>query len=189
MKNLTIPDKFKITPAQFAVLASANRDLRLERNARGELIIMPPSGGNTGRRNIKISFQLELWNSQNNLGVAFDSSTAFSLSNGAIRSPDASWVRLEKWNQLTSEQQYTFPPVCPDFVIELGSSSDSISKLKQKMREYINNGTSLGWLIDAQEKTVFIYSPQQEIEVLKSPQNLSGEGILPGFVLDLSSIY
>lgn len=188
MTTLTIPSNFKITLKQFEILASANRDLRLERNATGELIIMPPTGGNTGRRNIKISSQLEIWSTQNKLGVAFDSSTAFSLPNGAQRSPDASWVRLEKWNQLTIEQQDTFPPLCPDFVIELRSPSDSINKVKQKMTEYIDNGASLGWLIDPQQKTVTIYRPQQAVEVLNSPQTLSGENILPGFILDLSDI-
>jgi Uma2 family endonuclease len=189
MTNLTIPDNFKISAVQFEILASANRELRLERNATGELIIMPPTGGNTGKRNIKISCQLEIWNSQTNLGVAFDSSTAFTLPNGAQRSPDASWVKIKKWNQLTLKQQDSFPPICPDFVIELRSPTDTLKNLQQKMSEYINNGASLGWLIDPQQQTVGIYRPQQEVKILNSPQSLSGENILPGFILDLASIW
>lgn len=183
-----IPPALKVTPEQFAQLASANRDVRLERTATGELIVMPPTGGKTGKRNLNISFQLYAWNSQTKLGVAFDSSTAFELPNGAIRSPDASWIVQARWNTLTPEQQETFPPLCPDFIIELRSKSDSLKPLRQKMQEYLDNGLLLGWLIDPQTPQVEIYRPNQTVEILANPANLSGENILPGFILDLQAI-
>ncbi|MCA1990903.1 MAG: Uma2 family endonuclease [Coleofasciculus sp. S288] len=184
-----IPETLKVTQEQFVQLAAANRDVRLERTATGELIIMPPTGGNTGRRNIDISFQLQAWNRQAKLGVAFDSSTAFQLPNGADRSPDDAWVSQERWDALTPEQQETFPPLCPDFVIELRSKSDNMEPLRKKMREYLENGLRLGWLIDAKNKRVEIYRPNQEVEVLESPVSLSGEEVLPGFVLDLQVVF
>jgi len=184
-----IPQTLKVTQEQFEELAVANRDLRLERTATGELIIMPPTGGNTGKRNIDIAFQLQAWNRQAKLGVAFDSSTAFRLPNDADRSPDAAWVSQERWDALTPEQQETFPPLCPDFVIELRSKSDNMEPLRKKMQEYLDNGLRLGWLIDAKNKRVEIYRPNRELEVLESPMSLSGEEVLPGFVLDLQVVF
>jgi len=184
-----IPQTLKVTQKQFEELAVANRDLRLERTATGELIIMPPTGGNTGKRNIDIAFQLQAWNRQAKLGVAFDSSTAFRLPNDADRSPDAAWVSQERWDALTPEQQETFPPLCPDFVIELRSKSDNMEPLRKKMQEYLDNGLRLGWLIDAKNKRVEIYRPNRELEVLESPMSLSGEEVLPGFVLDLQVVF
>jgi Uma2 family endonuclease len=186
---IIFPETLKVTQEQFVQLAAANRDVRLERTATGELIIMPPTGGNTGRRNIDISFQLQAWNRQAKVGVAFDSSTAFQLPNGADRSPDAAWVSQERWDALTPKQQETFPPLCPDFVIELRSKSDNMEPLRKKMQEYLDNGLRLGWLIDAKNKRVEIYRPNQEVEVLKSPVSLSGEEVLPGFVLDLQVVF
>lgn len=186
---IIIPETLKVTQEQFVQLAAANRDVRLERTATGELIIMPPTGGETGKRNIDIEGQLWFWNRQAKLGVAFDSSTAFQLPNGADRSPDAAWVSQERWDVLTPEQQETFPPLCPDFIIELRSKSDNMEPLRKKMQEFLENGLCLGWLIDAKNKTVEIYRPNQEVEVLESPVSLSGEEVLPGFVLDLQVVF
>ncbi|WP_250125823.1 Uma2 family endonuclease [Chroococcidiopsis sp. CCMEE 29] len=185
---LNLPPILKLTDEQFEQLAAANRDLRLELTALGELVIMPPTGGNTGKRNIDLSFQLQAWNRQNQLGVAFDSSTGFRLPNGAERSPDASWVRQARWDALTPEQQDTFPPLCPDFAVELRSRTDSLEELRAKMREYLDNGLQLGWLIDPKTRQVEIYRSDRAIEVLQSPPTLSGEDVLPGFVLDLQLI-
>jgi Uma2 family endonuclease len=186
---LNLPPILKLTDEQFEQLAAANRDLRLELTALGELVIMPPTGGNTGKRNIDLSFQIQAWNRQNQLGVAFDSSTAFRLPNGAKRSPDASWVRQARWDALTPEQQDTFPPLCPDFAVELRSRTDSLEELRAKMREYLDNGLQLGWLIDPKTRQVEIYRSDRAVEFLQSPATLSGEDVLPGFVLDLQLIF
>lgn len=184
----TLELAIELTDEQFFQLCQDNRDFRFERTASGELIIMPPTGSDTGRRNIKITAQLEVWSSQNNLGVAFDSSSGFKLPNGADRSPDASWVKRERWDALTPEQQERFAPLCPDFVVELRSPSDSLEKVRQKMTEYIDNGARLGWLINPKNQQVEIYRPNQDVEMLKSPATLSGEDVLPGFVLELKQI-
>ncbi|MBC6478007.1 MAG: Uma2 family endonuclease [Hormoscilla sp. GM7CHS1pb] len=189
MNAVEIPIDFKITQEQFKILAAANRDLRLERNATGELIIMPPTGGNTGKRNIDLSFQIQAWNRQTGLGVAFDSSTAFRLPNSADRSPDISWVTKERWQQLTPEERETFPPLCPDFVVELRSRTDTMKSLREKMQEYLDNGTRLGWLIDPKNKVVEIYRRDRTVEVLTAPTSLSGEDVLPGLILDLQPIF
>ena len=186
---IIIPSALKVTQEQFVKLASANRDVRLERTATGELIVMPPTGGNTGKRNVEIVFQLQAWNRQTKLGVVFDSSTAFQLPNSANRSPDAAWISQERWNALTPEQQETFPPLCPNFVIELRSKSDNMKPLRQKMQEYLEQGVRLGWLIDSKNKLIEIYRHNQAVEVLHSPTRLSGEGVLPGFVLDLPIVF
>ncbi|AUB35725.1 Endonuclease, Uma2 family [Nostoc flagelliforme CCNUN1] len=178
-----------VTHEQFVQLALANRDLQLERTATGELIVMPPTGSDTGKRNFDIAGQLWLWNRQTKLGVAFDSSTGFYLPNGSDRSPDAAWIRQERWDALTLEQQEIFAPICPDFVLELRSKNDSIEKLRAKMREYIENGACLGWLIDRKNQKVEIYRQSLDVEVLNKPANLSGEDILPGFVLDLTEVW
>ncbi|HBB31811.1 MAG TPA: hypothetical protein DDZ80_27160 [Cyanobacteria bacterium UBA8803] len=179
-----------ITPEQFELLAAANRDLRLERTAAGELIVNPPTGGESGKRNLSISTQLGNWfETHEDLGEAFDSSTGFRLPNGADRSPDASWIRRERWEALTPQQRKGFVPLCPDFVVELRSESDSLSKLQAKMREYIDNGARLGWLIDPQHRRVEIYRPGTEVEVLENPTELSGEDVLPGFVLNLRRVW
>lgn len=179
----------KLTDEQFFQLCQVNKNLRFERTARGELIIMPPTGGETGNRNAGLTAQLWIWNEQNKLGKVFDSSTGFKFPNGANRSPDAAWVRLERWNTLTQEQKERFIPLCPDFVIELLSPSDSLKVAQEKMQEYQDNGTNLGWLINRKSRQVEIYRLGQEVEVLKSPSTLSGEIILPGFILNLESIW
>ncbi|WP_414575446.1 Uma2 family endonuclease [Anabaena sp. CCY 9402-a] len=188
---VNIPPNLTLTVSheQFVKLALANRDLQLERTATGELIVMPPTGSDTGYRNLDIAGQLWLWNRQTKLGVAFDSSSGFHLPNDSDRSPDAAWIRQDRWDALSIEQQETFAPICPDFVLELRSKNDSIEKLRAKMREYIDNGARLGWLIDRKNQQVEIYRPGQDVEVLNHPVSLSGEDVLPGFVLDLTEIW
>lgn len=178
-----------ITHEQFVQLALANRDLQLERTPMGELIVMPPTGSDTGNRNLDIEGQLWLWNRQTKLGKAFNSSTGFHLPNGAFRSPDASWIRQERWDALTPEQRKGFAPLCPDFVLELRSESDNMEPLRAKMREYMANRARLGWLIDRKNKKVEIYRQGQEVEVLDNPSSLSDEDVLPGFVLDLTEVW
>ncbi|MBE9103014.1 Uma2 family endonuclease [filamentous cyanobacterium LEGE 07170] len=180
----------QVTPEQFAVLAAANRDLRLERTATGALIVNPPTGGGSGKRNLSISTQLGVWFEANDtLGEAFDSSTGFKLPNGANRSPDASWVRRDRWEALTLEEQEGFVPLCPDFVVELRSQTDSLKDLREKMQEYMDNGAQLGWLIDPYSKWVEIYRSGKEVQVLDNPSKLSGEVVLPGFTLSLKRIW
>jgi Uma2 family endonuclease len=186
---INVPPQLKITQEQFEQLAAANRDLCLERNATGELIVMPPTGGNTGKYNARLITRFVNWNEQTGLGEVFDSSTAFKLPNGADRSPDVAWVSLERWNALTPKQQDAFPPLCPDFVLELRSKTDNLEPLRQKMREYIANTLRLGWLIDTKNQKVEIYRPDQPVEVLEKPHTLSGEDVLPGFVLDLQFLW
>ncbi|MCE2717288.1 MAG: Uma2 family endonuclease [Dolichospermum sp.] len=189
MVNIPTTITLKISHEQFLDLALANRDLQLERNATGELIIMPPTGSYTGKINFDIAGQLWFWNRQTKLGEAFDSSTGFHLPNGSDRSPDAAWIKQEKWDTLSLEQKESFAPICPDFVLELRSQTDSLEKLQSKMREYIENGASLGWLIDQKNQRVEIYRPGKDVEILKHPTSLSGEDVLPGFILDLTELW
>jgi Uma2 family endonuclease len=189
MVNIPTTITLKISHEQFLDLALANRDLQLERNATGELIIMPPTGSYTGKINFDIAGQLWFWNRQTKLGEAFDSSTGFHLPNGSDRSPDAAWIKQEKWDTLSLEQKESFAPICPDFVLELRSKTDSLEKLPSKMREYIENGASLGWLIDQKNQRVEIYRPGKDVEILEHPTSLSGENILPGFILDLTELW
>jgi Uma2 family endonuclease len=178
-----------VTHEEFVQLAIANRDLQLERNATGELIVMPPTGSETGNRNLDMEGQLWLWNRQTKLGKAFNSSSGFHLPNGSDRSPDAAWVRQDRWDALTPEQRKGFAPICPDFVLELRSESDRIEPLRAKMREYMANQARLGWLIDRKNRKVEIYRQGQDVEVLDCPTTLSGEDVLPGFVLDLTEVW
>jgi len=187
--TLNLYPVLELTDDQFYELCQANRNLRLERTATGEIIIMPPAGGETGNRNIEICFQVQAWSRQNDLGIAFDSSTGFKLPNGAERSPDASWVKRDRWNNLSIEQKRKFPPLCPDFVIELRSETDSIKVLRLKMQEYIDNGAKLGWLIAPKTQNVEIYRLGKLVEIVQNPAVLSGEDILPGFVLNLDFIF
>jgi Uma2 family endonuclease len=187
--TLQLPLVLKLTDEEFEQLAAANKDLRLELTAKGELIIMPPTGGESGSRNFELDGQLWLWNRQNSLGKAFDSSTGFRLPNGATRSPDVAWVRMERWEALTSAERKKFLPLCPDFAIELVSETDDLKDVREKMQEYLDNGLRLGWLINPKTRQVEIYRPNREVEVLQSPTSLSGEDILPGFVLDLQAVW
>ena len=186
---LNIPTVAKLSDEQFYQLCQANRDLKLELTAKGELIIMPPTGGATGRKNSDLIADLVIWNRQTKLGIVFDSSTGFKLPNGARRSPDVAWIPLMRWNSLTTSQKQKFLPLCPNFVIELRSPTDNLDTLRSKMQEYQDNGTFLGWLINPQDKQVEIYRSGKKVEILSSPQNISGENVLTGFVLDLESIW
>ncbi|HEY9803747.1 MAG TPA: Uma2 family endonuclease [Leptolyngbyaceae cyanobacterium] len=179
----------ELTDEQFFQLCQANRDLRFERTATGELIIMPPTGGETGNRNARITQQVMNWTDADGTGIAFDSSTCFKLPNGADRSPDAAWIELTRWNALTEAEKEKFPPICPDFVIELLSPSDSLKVAQEKMKEYIENGVRLGFLINRKSRQVIIYRQGKEAEVLESPATVSGEEVLNGFVLNLAMIW
>ncbi len=191
LTNLTLNLKpvLELTDEQFEQLCRANQDFKFERTAQGELIVMSPTGGETGNWNSGLTGQVWFWNQQKKLGKSFDSSTGFKLPNGANRSPDVAWVRQEQWDGLTSEQKKKFIPLCPDFVIELLSPTDDLEDLRAKMREYLENGASLGWLINSQDQQVEIYRPGQPIETLDRPATLSGDFILPEFSLDLCEIW
>jgi Uma2 family endonuclease len=178
-----------LTDEQFFEFCQINRDLQIERAATGEILVMPPTGSETGNRNARLIVQLGIWAERDGTGIYFDSSTGFTLPNGAKVSPDAAWVKLERWNALTPEQQKKFAPICPDFVVELRSASDNLPPLKTKMQEYIDNGTLLGFLIDRQNQQVYIYRPGVAVECLDHPATVSGDSVLPGFVLDLSKIW
>ncbi len=191
MNALTVNLKpaLELTDEQFFQICQANQDLKFERAASGELIIMPPTGGETGNKNARITQQLMNWTDADGTGIAFDSSTCFKLSNGADRSPDAAWIKLERWDALTGEQKEKFPPICPDFVIELLSPSDNLKVAQDKMREYLDNGVRLGLLINRKSRQVEIYRQGQKVEMLDSPATLSGEDVLKGFVLNLGMIW
>jgi Uma2 family endonuclease len=178
-----------MTDEQFFELCQHHCDYRFERTASGALIIMSPAGGETSRRNSDATMQLGVWNKKYKLGVVFDSSGGFKLPKGGDRSPDASWVAQARWDALTPQQREKFLPLCPDFVIELKSPSDSISTLREKMQEYIFNGAQLGFLLNPLPKQVEIYRPNQSPEILQNPKSVSADPILPGFVLDLTDIF
>jgi Uma2 family endonuclease len=185
--TLNLDTVIHLTHEQFRELCAENRDIKLELTAKGELIVMPPTGWESGRRNSSLNAQLWNWNERTRLGVSFDSSTGFILPNGAIRSPDAAWVASERLIALDPNPE-GFLPLAPDFVIELRSATDRLKPLQDKMREYQANGVLLGWLLNPKEKAVEIYRLGQAIEVLKSPNSLSGENVLFGFVLELTEI-
>ena len=187
--SLTI-HALKLRDADFARIVRANPDWKFEQTAEGELVVVPPTGGTSGSKNLSLSKQFGNWVEENlDLGEGFDSSTLFILPSGAKRSPDVAWVSRERWNALTQKQQDGFPPLCPDFVVELRSPTDVLSELQAKMREYMDNGARLGWLINPQDRTALIYRLGQSVVVLQSPTSLSGEDVLPGFVLDLQRIF
>jgi len=187
--TLNLNSIIKLTSEQFYQLCEENPELKLERNANGELIVMPPTGGETGKSNSTANAQIWTWNERTELGEVFDSSTGFTLPNKADRSPDVSWVEKARWEALTPEQKDKFIPLCPDFVIEFLSPSDRLTKTQEKMQEYMQNGCRLGWLINRKKGEVEIYRLGQEVEVLQSPLTLSGENVLPGFVLNLQKIW
>jgi Uma2 family endonuclease len=164
-------------------------DLRLERNAKGELIAMPPTGSETGSYNFDLIMQLGNWNRKTKLGKGFDSSTGFTLPNGAIRSPDLAWIARARWDALPQEDRQKFAPICPDFVLELVSRSDQLVAVQAKMHEYIDNGVRLGWLIDPGSDRAEIYRPDRSVQIVNQPTKLSGEEVLPGFELDLTDIW
>ena len=174
---------------EFYAFCLANRDLRIERTATGDVIVMPPAFSDTGNRNFNVAVKLGIWAEQDETGIGFDSSAGFTLPNGATRSPDAAWIRSKRWDALTEEEQASFAPICPDFVIELKSASDSLTRLKEKMVEWIENGACLGWLIDRKKRQVHIYRPNQEPEILHEPTQVSADPELPGFTLLMSKIW
>lgn len=186
--TLNLETIIHLTDEQFYQLCQANRDVRFERNVNGELIVMPPTGWGTGKRNTKLIQRLANWADADGTGIAFESSTGFTLPNGADRSPDAAWVRQERLEALNPDPD-KFLPLAPDFVVELRSASDSLAKMQAKMAEYRDNGVCLGWLIDQKNQRVEIYRLGEDVEVLQSPATLSGEDVLPGFVLDLTGIF
>jgi len=173
----------------FYEFCQANQDWRIERTSDGDIIILPPIGGETGRRNFDLSGMFYAWVKSDGTGKGFDSSTVFTLPSGANRSPDVAWVKLTRWTALTDDERKGFPPVCPDFVIELRSHTDSLSTLQDKMQEYIANGAQLGWLIDPMEKKVYVYRPRTEVECLENPASISGGTLLEGFTLDLAEVW
>lgn len=176
------------TIQQFLDLVAGYPDLWMELTSEGELIIMPPTLTKSGMRNFKLTVRLGIWAEANDLGIGFESSTLLALPNGSIRAPDVAWAEKSRWEALTEQQRDGISDICPDFVAELRSQSDRLSAVQRKMREYRDNGARLGWLIDPQSNRVEIYRPGQEVEVLDAPATLSGEDVLPGFVLDLKDI-
>lgn len=179
----------KLNDEQFEMFCRQNPELRIEQSKEGELIVMPGTGGLTGNRNFLLTGRFGIWVEKDATGVGFDSSTIFTLPNGAKLSPDVSWVRKERWNALSKEEQQRFAPICPDFVIELRSRTDSLKTLQAKMLEYIENGAELGWLIDPTKRKIYVYHPNEAVEILNEPQEISGAPILPGFTLELKDFW
>ena len=173
---------------EFYEFCALNDDYRIERTAAGDILIMPPAGGETGARNVSLSAQLERWSDKDSRGVTFDSNTGFRLPNGATRSPDAAWVRRSRLARLSRKEKKRFLPLCPDFVVELTSPSDRLSKVQEKMREWMANGAALGWILDARNRRAHIYRADG-IEILDAPRRLAGEGPVKGFVLVLSRFW
>lgn len=179
----------KMDADDFFQFCRDNADYRIERTRKGELVVMPPTGGDTGVSNFELTGVFREWVKKDQGGKGFDSSTGFHLPDGADRSPDLAWVKLERWQSLTPEQRGKFPPLCPDFVVEIRSKSDSLRDLQDKLEEYLENGVQLGWLLDPQERKVYVYRPAQSVECLEDPATLSGEPLLKGFVLTLAEIW
>lgn len=179
----------KMSDRQFYEFCRTNPDLRIERNANGEIIVLPPAFSDTGNRNGRVLGQLFIWAEADGTGEAFDSSSGFTLPNGATRSPDAAWILSDRWNALTPEQQASFAPIAPDLVVELRSSSDTLASLKEKMAEYITNGVRLGLLIDRKNRQVYIYRPDREPEILDNPESVSCEPEMPKFALKMAKIW
>jgi len=187
--TLKLEPAIALSENQFFSLCQQNPDLKFERSCQGELIIMPPTGGETGRKNAELIADFIIWNRQSKLGIVFDSSTCFRLSKGGDRSPDVSFIKKERWDGLTSEQQRKFPPLCPDFVLELLSPSDNLGFTQAKMQEYQANGVQLAWLLNPQDQQVEIYRVGYPVEILFRPRELSGENILPNFVLNIAWLW
>ena len=187
--SLKLRPVVRLSDDQFFEFCQLNRDLRIERTAGGGITIMPPTGGETSDRNAEITMQLRLWAKRDGTGVAFDSSGGFVLPNGAMLSPDASWVSRDRFAALTAEQRTKFPPLCPDFVIKLRSPTDSMPVLRNKMQEYVANGARLGWLIDPRERQVLVYRPETPLGLLDRPRSVSADPVLPGFTLEMADIW
>ena len=187
--TVSLPSIAPMSREEFYAFCQANRDLRIERTATGDVVIVPPAFSDTGNRNFNLLAYLWMWSEQDGTGLGFNSSAGFTLPNGAIRSPDASWLKIERWDALTDQEKASFAPIAPDFVIELRSASDTLSALQAKMHEYIENGVLLGWLIDRKNYKVYVYRPGQEIQVLENPQKISGAPELPGFELPMAKVW
>ena len=185
-----VPDGviLRVSPDGFWNLCAANRDLRLELTAEGVLTVRSPAGSESGRRNASLSGQLYVWATADGRGVVFNSNAGFTLPDGAVRAPDASWIDRRRWNAIRPAQRKRFALICPDFVAELLSPSDTRSETQAKLRGYVDQGALLGWLIDPESGEVETYGPGRPVELLKSPKTLSGEDVLPGFLLDLTEI-
>jgi Uma2 family endonuclease len=181
LKNFTEEDFFE--------MCRQNPDLRVEMSKEGDIIFMPPTGGETSKHNFSLIVRLGIWAEKDGTGVGFESNALFVLPNGAKRSPDISWVKSDRWNELPEGERKSFPHICPDFVVELRSPSDSVKELKEKMEEYIENGAQLGWLIDPIQKKVYVYRPNAEVKELDNPASISGDPLLKGFVLDLKDYF
>ncbi len=179
----------KLTDDQLFKLCGLNKELRIERTAEGDLLIMPPAGAETGKRDADLTIAFGVWAKQDGSGVIFGSSTGFFLPNGAMRSPDVAWVERSRLAPLTPDQKKKFLPLCPDFVLELRSPSDRVRTLQAKMREYIENGAQLGWLLVPEDRRVYVYRPGRPVERLDDPAEISGDPVLPGFVLHLADIW
>jgi Uma2 family endonuclease len=177
-----------LTDDEFFQFCQENSDFKFERNSNGQLLIMSPTGFNTGKRNIAILEQLNAWNRAHKLGVAVDSDTGFYLPNGAMRNPDAAWISHERLEKIDPEELDRFPHACPDFIVELKSKHDSLKELKLKMIEWIENGCRLGWLIDPDEQRVYVYRPKAHEQIISFREQLSGDPELPGFVLDVREL-
>ncbi|WP_271253258.1 Uma2 family endonuclease [Pseudanabaena sp. Chao 1811] len=192
-QTLDLSPVITLTREEFIKLCAANPEMKLERTAKGELIVISPTGGETGSFNSELNYELVAWNrsltKNQTIGKTFDSSTGFSLPKGSDRSPDAAWISLAKWESLTPEQRKGFLPICPEFLIELLSPSDSWKQGQVKMEEYMDNGCLLAWLIDPKYRRVAIYRQGQPVEILDNPQTLSGESVLPNFVLDIGTMF
>jgi Uma2 family endonuclease len=178
-----------MTDDEFFEFCQVNRKLRIERTREGDIIVMPPAGGESGRRNLEVSAALLIWAKADKTGIAFDSSTGFLLPNGAEYSPDAAWVRREQWDALSQQERERFPPLCPNFVIEIRSRTDRLARLQEKMQDYINNGAELGWLIDPLERKVYVYRPGVPTDCLDNPESISADPVLPGFTLNLIDVF
>ncbi|MEA5516144.1 Uma2 family endonuclease [Nodularia sp. UHCC 0506] len=191
MDNITLylPPSIEITDDQFFEMCQINELIKIQRNADGSLILKPLLGGISSNINAGLTAQLANWNDHESLGVAFGSDVGFILPNGAILSPNTAWIKLERWDSLTEEQKEKFPPICPDFVVELLSPSDTLKVAQKKMREYLDNGVRLGLLINRKSRQVEIYRQGKEVEVLESPATVSGEDVLNGFILNLGMIW
>lgn len=179
----------RLTAAQFEQVCRDNPDLRLELTSTGGLIVMPPAGSKTGKRNFNLTQQFGIWVEKDGTGIGFDSSAGFTLPNRAVLSPDVSWVRREKWDALTEDEQEKFAHLCPDFVIELRSRWNTLKAQQQKMQQYLDNGTQLAWFIDPRNRCVYVYRQGEEVEVLTDAATISGDPILPGFELQLTELW
>ena len=183
------PSKLQMNDQEFFEFCQLNPDLRIERTSKGDISVMAPTGGKTGRRNATLIARVVVWAEPDATGLVFDSSTVFTLPNSAKRSPDVSWVSKHRWDALTQSEKEQFPPLCPDFLVELRSRTDSVAELQAKMQEYIANGAELGWLIDPLERKVHVYRPGLPAEILNGPETVSGEPLLKGFILEVRSLW